>query len=139
APTLDASNRTSSPLLFALCNPLSGDERAPTAASEGAAAATPVLAHLAGAPWPAPGPLLVVRAPLVWVTPNRLTGLAGRPLLVRSGEPLTCPVVTVEQDGRRLWRRRIPHQVSPSRSLRLPVGWTGRVDRSGGPVAVSVA
>ncbi|MEV6575950.1 FAD-dependent oxidoreductase [Streptomyces sp. NPDC051577] len=138
-PGVDASFRTGTPGVFAVGNALRGVERAATAASEGAAAAPPVLAHLAGTPWPEPGPLLVVRAPLVWVTPNRLTGAAGRPLLLRSGEPLTWPSVTVRQDGRLLWRRRIPRPVSPSRSLRLPAGWTARVDRAGGPVVVSLA
>ncbi|MCY0958667.1 NAD(P)/FAD-dependent oxidoreductase [Streptomyces sp. H27-H5] len=138
-PCVDGSFRTRTPGVFAVGNALRGVERAATAASEGAAAAPAVLARLAGAPWPDPGPALVVRAPLVWVTPNRLTGTTGRPLLLRSGEPLTCPVVTVEQDGRRLWRRRIPRAVSPSHSLRLPAGWTARVDPSGGPVVVSVA
>ncbi|MFD6966806.1 NAD(P)/FAD-dependent oxidoreductase [Streptomyces sp. NPDC059949] len=139
-PCVDASFRTSVPGVFAVGNALHGIERAATAAGEGAAAAAPVLAHLAGAPWPEPGPPLEVRPPLLWVTPNRVTGpgTAGRPLLLRSGEPMTCPVVTVSQDGRLLWRRRITGPVSPSRSLRLPPGWTTRVDRSGGPVVVAI-
>lgn len=95
-PAVDASFRTSVPGVFAVGNALHGVERAATAASEGAAAATPVLARLSGAPWPEAGPPLVVRAPLLWVTPNRLTdltdlsdltALAGRPLLLRSGSP----------------------------------------------------
>ncbi|MEU9081138.1 FAD-dependent oxidoreductase [Streptomyces sp. NPDC048357] len=137
-PGVDASFRTSTPGVFAVGNALHGIERAATAAGEGAAAAAPVLAHLAGAPWPEPGPPLEVRAPLLWVTPNRVTGTTGRPLLLRSGEPLTAPVVTVHQDGRPLWRRRVAGPVSPSRSLRLPPGWTARVDRSGGPVVMAL-
>ncbi|MFB6613951.1 oxidoreductase, partial [Streptomyces sp. NPDC056367] len=100
--------------------------------------AAPVLAHLAGAPWPEPGPPLEVRAPLVWVTPNRVTGTAGRPLLLRSGEALTAPVVTVRQDGRLLWRRRAVGRLSPSRSLRVPSTWTTRVDPAGGPVVLAI-
>ncbi|MFC9294051.1 NAD(P)/FAD-dependent oxidoreductase [Streptomyces sp. NPDC057011] len=137
-PSVDASFRTATPGVFAVGNALRGVERAATAAAEGAAAAGPVLARLSGAPWPDPGPLLLVRAPLVWVTPNRLTGIAGRPLLLRSGEPLIGPVVTVAQDGRLLWRRRFPGPVSPSRSLRLPPGWTSRVDWTGGPLVIAV-
>ncbi|MEU9304699.1 FAD-dependent oxidoreductase [Streptomyces sp. NPDC048269] len=135
-PSVDGRFRTSAPGVFAVGNALHGVERATTAASEGAAAADPVLAHLSGSRWPDPGPPLVVRAPLVWVTPNRVTGVAGRPLLVRSGEPLNGPVVSVGQDGRLLWRRWFPGPVSPSRSLRLPPGWTSRVDLTGGPVVV---
>ncbi|MFD9367445.1 NAD(P)/FAD-dependent oxidoreductase [Streptomyces sp. NPDC060020] len=137
-PGVDASFRTSAPGVFAVGNALHGIERAATAAGEGAAAAAPVLAHLAGAPWPEPGPPLEVRAPLLWVTPNRVTGTAARPLLLRSREPLTAPLVTVHQDGRPLWRRRIPATVSPSRSLRLPPSWTSRVDHTGGPVVVAL-
>ncbi|MFJ3928435.1 NAD(P)/FAD-dependent oxidoreductase [Streptomyces sp. NPDC090022] len=137
-PAVDAAFRTSVPGVFAVGNALRGIERAGTAAAEGAAAAAPVLAHLAGAPWPEPGPPLLVRAPLVWVTPNRVTGVFDRPLRLRSGEALTAPVVTVAQDGRLLWRRRIPGPVSPARSLRLPPGWTARVERAGGPVVVGL-
>ncbi|MFJ6718431.1 FAD-dependent oxidoreductase [Streptomyces sp. NPDC091259] len=137
-PCVDASFRTSAPGVFAVGNALRGVESAATAAAEGAAAAVGVLAHLSGAPWPEPGPPLVVRAPLVWVAPNRVTGLAERPLLLRSGEPLTSPEVTVDQDGRLLWRRRFPGRVSPSRSLRLRPGWTARVDPAGGPVTIAL-
>ncbi|UQW99600.1 FAD-dependent oxidoreductase [Streptomyces sp. RerS4] len=137
-PSVDADFRTSAAGVFAVGNALHGIERAATAAYEGACAGAPVLAHLSGAPWPDPGPPLLVRAPLVWVVPNRVTGLVERPLLLRSGEPLTAPVVIAEQDGRPLWRRRFPGTVSPSRSLRLPPGWTTRVDPKGGPVALRV-
>ncbi|MEV7526094.1 FAD-dependent oxidoreductase [Streptomyces sp. NPDC091371] len=137
-PSVDAAFRTTAPGVFGVGNALHGIERAATAAAEGAAAAAPVLAHLAGAPWPEPGPPLEVRAPLLWVAPNRVTGDAGRPLLLRSARPLTGPLVTVVQDGRPLWRRRFIGPVSPSRSLRLPPGWTAGVDRAGGPVVVAV-
>ncbi|MER7822445.1 FAD-dependent oxidoreductase [Streptomyces sp. NPDC096097] len=138
-PAVDASFRTSVPGVFAVGNALHGVERAATAAAEGAAAAAPVLAHLSGAPWPEVGPPLLVRAPLLWVAPNRLTDLVGRPLLLRSGESLTAPVLTAAQDGRLLWRRRFPVRVNPSRSLRLAPGWTDRVDRSGGPVVLGAS
>ncbi|KJK53617.1 NAD(P)/FAD-dependent oxidoreductase [Streptomyces sp. NRRL F-4428] len=137
-PRVDASFRTEAPGVFAVGNALHGIERAATAAREGAAAAAPVLAHLEGAPWPQPGPALEVRAPLLWVTPNRITGTAGRPLLLRSGAPLTAPVVTATQDGRTLWRRRLAGPASPSRSLRVPPRWTVRADRTGGPVVLTL-
>lgn len=59
-------------------------------------------------------------------------------MLLRSDEPLTAPVLTAAQDGRLLWRRRFPVRATPSRSMRLPAGWTDRVDRSGGPVVLAV-
>lgn len=138
-PCVDASFRTAAPGVFAVGNALHGIERAASAAAEGAAAAAPVLAHLAGAPWPEHGPPLQVRAPLVWVTPNRITGVARRPLLLRSAQAVTAPVVAVTQDGRPLWRRRLPLPASPSRSLHLPPHWTARVDPTGGPVVVTLA
>ncbi|WP_327169287.1 NAD(P)/FAD-dependent oxidoreductase [Streptomyces subrutilus] len=137
-PSVDGAFRTATPGVFAVGNALRGVERAATAAAEGAAATGPVLARLAGAPWPEPGARLDVRAPLAWVTPNRIVEPTGRPLLLRSGEPLDHPVVTASQDGRPLWRRRFPGPVSPSRSLRLSPGWTARVDPSGGPVVLSL-
>ncbi|MER6446820.1 NAD(P)/FAD-dependent oxidoreductase [Streptomyces venezuelae] len=137
-PSVDASFRTSAPGVFAVGNLLHGVERAATAAAEGHAAAVPVLARLSGEPWPEPGPVLTVRAPLLWVAPNRLTDPGRRPLLLRSGEPLTAPVLTAAQDGRLLWRRRFPVRMAPSRSLRLPSAWTDRVDRSGGPVVLGI-
>ncbi|MFD6227966.1 NAD(P)/FAD-dependent oxidoreductase [Streptomyces sp. NPDC060232] len=137
-PRVDASFRTEAPGVFAVGNALHGIERAATAAGEGAAAAAPVLAHLEGAPWPQPGPTLEVRAPLLWVTPNRITDAAGRPLLLRSGETVTAPVIRATQDGRPLWRRRLAGPASPSRSLRLPPQWTARVDRTGGPVVLAL-
>ncbi|MFD7553151.1 NAD(P)/FAD-dependent oxidoreductase [Streptomyces sp. NPDC059835] len=137
-PGVDACFRTAQPGVFAVGNALHGVESAATAEAEGAAAAGPVLSHLAGASWPPPGPRLEVRAPLVWVTPNRVTAVTGRPLLLRSGWPVTVPVVTVHQDGRPLWQRRVAGRVSPSRSLRLPPEWTAAVDPAGGPVVVGV-
>ncbi|MFF5706943.1 NAD(P)/FAD-dependent oxidoreductase [Streptomyces sp. NPDC012794] len=138
-PRVDAAFRTGTPGVFAVGNALHGVERAATAAAEGRAAAAPVLARLAGAPWPDAGPPLLVRAPLAWVTPNRVTAPARRPLLLRSAVPLTAPVVEVSQDGRLLWRRRFPGRVPAWRSLRLPPGWTARVDPAGGPVVVGTA
>ncbi|MFJ4780012.1 NAD(P)/FAD-dependent oxidoreductase [Streptomyces sp. NPDC088762] len=138
-PCVDASFRTSAPGVFAVGNALHGIERAATAASEGAAAVAPVRAHLSGASWPEPGPPLLVRPPLVWVAPNRITGTAARPLLLRSAAPLTAPVVAARQDGRLLWRRRIPGRVSPARSMRLSPAWTALVDGAGGPVVLGLA
>ncbi|WP_019884097.1 NAD(P)/FAD-dependent oxidoreductase [Streptomyces purpureus] len=138
-PAVDASFRTSEPGVFAVGNVLRGVERAAVAAAEGAAAADQVLAHLSGAPWPVLGPPLVVRAPLVWVSPNRVTGAGAGRMLLRSGAPLVNPVVTVDQDGARLHRARVLGPVSPWRSMRLPLRWTARVGLDGGPVVIGVA
>ncbi|MFJ3880298.1 NAD(P)/FAD-dependent oxidoreductase [Streptomyces sp. NPDC090077] len=137
-PSVDPSFRTSAPGVFAVGNALRGIEPAATAAAEGAAAAPAVLAHLSGTPWPVPGPALLADPPLFWLTPNHLTASATRPLLLRSREPLTAPLIRARQDGRLLWHRRFPARVGPDRSLRLPPGWTTRVDRAGGPVVLSV-
>ncbi|MFD0355700.1 FAD-dependent oxidoreductase [Streptomyces sp. NPDC127110] len=137
-PSVDPSFRTTTPGVFAVGNALHGAEPAATAAAEGAAAAPAVLAHLAGTPWPAPGPRLLARPPLARLTPNHLTGPATRPLLLRAATPLTAPLIHAHQDGRLLWHHRFPTRLSPHRSLHLPPGWTTRVDMEGGPVVLSV-
>ncbi|RPF44762.1 thioredoxin reductase [Streptomyces sp. Ag109_G2-6] len=137
-PAVDAAFRTGTPGVFAVGNTLHGIESAATAAAEGAAAATPLLAHLSGTPWPTPGPPLLVQPPLAWATPTHLTTPATRPLLVRTAEPLTAPKLQLHQNTRLLWHHRPPTPLTPTRSLRLPPHWTPRVDPDGGPVILSI-
>ncbi|MGE7389371.1 NAD(P)/FAD-dependent oxidoreductase [Streptomyces sp. NPDC004126] len=138
-PSVDPAFRTTTPGVFAVGNALHGAEPAATAAAEGTAAAPAVLAHLTGTPWPTPGPALQVRAPLSWLTPNHLTDPAAGPLLLRAAGPLTAPSIRAHQDGHLLWHHHFPTRLAPHRSLRLPPGWTTRVDREGGPVILSVS
>ncbi|WP_405977904.1 NAD(P)/FAD-dependent oxidoreductase [Streptomyces sp. NBC_00158] len=138
-PCVDPSFRTTTPGVFAVGNALHGIEPAATATAEGTAAAPAVLAHLAGTPWPTPGPRLLVRPPLAWTTPNHLPTPSAHPLLLRSHEPLTAPLIRAHQDTRPLWHHRFPTHLPPHRSLRLPPHWTTRVDPHGGPVVLTIA
>ncbi|MET9428988.1 oxidoreductase [Streptomyces sp. NPDC003036] len=139
-PAVDGAFRTSEAGVFAVGDVLHAVEGAGRAAAEGRAVATAVLAYLAGrAPWPERPVPVVVDAPLRWVTPNRVGGPDDGGFLLRARERLVRPVVSVHQDGRLLYRRRVWRVATPSRSVVLPGGWTGRVDPDGGPVRISAA
>ncbi|GHE08656.1 NAD(P)/FAD-dependent oxidoreductase [Streptomyces alanosinicus] len=139
-PAVDGFLHTSRPGVFAAGNLLHAVEPAATAAREGATAATAVLGFLAGSTgWPAPGIPLTVEAPLRWIAPNRITPAGPpAPYVLRTGAPLTRPVLRVRQDGRLLHRERpAPWTVPPGRTLTLSARWTGQVDPAGGEVRVS--
>ncbi|MFI1068800.1 NAD(P)/FAD-dependent oxidoreductase [Streptomyces puniciscabiei] len=138
-PAVDGALRTSRPGVFAAGNVLHAVEPAGTAAAEGTRVAGAVLGFLAGAPWPDPGVPLAVEAPLRWIAPNRVTP-ADPPAryVLRTGTPLTRPVLRVHQDGRLLHRERPTLGTAlPNRTLSLTTRWTGRVDPEGGEVRVS--
>ncbi|MEU0051018.1 FAD-dependent oxidoreductase [Streptomyces sp. NPDC006309] len=138
-PAVGGSLHTSRPGVLAAGNVLHAVEPAGTAAREGARAAGAVLDLLAGAPWPDPGVPVTVEAPLRWIVPNRVTPGA-RPArhVLRTGTPLTRPVLLVHQDGRLLHRER-PGTASPHRPLTLTDRWHDLVDPGGGEVRVSTA
>jgi thioredoxin reductase len=130
-PAVDASLRTTRPGLFAAGNVLHGAEPADVAALSGRHVCAAVLAHLHGEPWPAARIPIDCRAPLRWMVPG-----PGR-FLVRADLELILPLVKLVQDGRRLWRGRLPH-LGPGRSARLPAAWVAGVDADGGPIDVRV-
>ncbi|MFD9316155.1 NAD(P)/FAD-dependent oxidoreductase [Streptomyces sp. NPDC060053] len=160
-PAVDGALRTSRPGVFAVGSVLHAVESAATAVREGAHAAGAVLDHLArvapladadhppDADYPPdadhpPGadradavPLLV-DPPLRWIAPNRVTPADRLPYVLRTATRLTRPVLRVTQNGRVLHRERLWTAVLPNRTLRLPAGWTHRVDPQDGPVHVSV-
>ncbi|MET9953801.1 FAD-dependent oxidoreductase [Streptomyces sp. NPDC006339] len=147
-PSVDPSLRTPVPGVFAAGNLLRGVEPAVVAAAEGRSVASAVLAHLAGAPWPKPDLALRPAGGLDWVTPGRLVpdpAAASAPvpgpvpvpvLLLRPSERLSQPTLTVTQDDRRLYERRLPALLEPHRSLRHAATWAGAADPAGGPVTV---
>ncbi|MER6025672.1 FAD-dependent oxidoreductase [Streptomyces sp. NPDC001851] len=138
-PAVDGALRTSRTGVFAAGNLLHAVERAGTAAAEGARAAGAVLDFLSGAPWPGPGTPLVVDAPLRWIAPNRVNEDAPPARYVlRTGAPLTRPVLRIHQDGRLLHHERPgPGPALPNRTLTLTARWHDRVDPEGGEVRVS--
>ncbi|MFF5859205.1 FAD-dependent oxidoreductase [Streptomyces sp. NPDC012751] len=140
-PATAGLGHTSRPGVFAAGDLLHAVEPAGTAAREGARAAGAVLDFLAGAPWPEPGVPVVVSAPLRWIAPNRVTPAAppaGH--VLRTGIPLSRPVLHVRQDGRLLHRERLgPGTALPDRTLSLGARWHDRVDPEGGPVRISTA
>ncbi|MFB7865678.1 FAD-dependent oxidoreductase [Streptomyces sp. NPDC056069] len=136
-PSVDPEYRTSVPGVFAAGNLLRGIEPAPAAAAEGRRAADAALAHLSGAPWPAPGLPLLTAGALHWLCPGRLTAPAPT-LLLRPTARLVRPTLTVRQDARLLLERRIPALLEPHRSLRHTATWAGEADPAGGPVVVGL-
>ncbi|MER7515693.1 FAD-dependent oxidoreductase [Streptomyces sp. NPDC126499] len=139
-PSVDPALRTPVPGVFAAGNLLRGVEPAVVAAAEGRAVATAVLAHLAGAAWPEPGPALLAAGSLRWVTPGRLSACgasASVPTLsLRPSERLVHPTLTVTQDDRLLYRRRLPARLEPHRSLRHAAAWAAGADPAAGAVTV---
>ena len=142
-PSVDPALRTTRPGLFAAGNLLHGAETADVAALSGRHVASAVIRHLEGAPWPTARIPIRCEHPLTWISPNGLTTLPatapprGR-FLLRSSEALTAPRIGLFQDGRPLWRGRLPRLV-PGRSGRLPFAWTQAVDPGGGPVLAALA
>jgi thioredoxin reductase len=128
-PAVDPSLRTTRPGLFAAGNVLHGAEPADVAALSGRHVCAAVLAHLHGDPWPVARIPIDCRAPLRWMVPG-----PGR-FLLRADLELILPLVELVQDGRRLWRGRLPY-LGPGRSARLPAAWVEGVDADGGPIVV---
>jgi hypothetical protein len=141
-PSVDPALHTTRPGLFAAGNLLHGAETADVAALSGRHVAVGVLRYLEGRPWPGVRVPIRCQAPLHWIAPNAVadpspTAVPGRGFLLRAHERLTTPLVELVQDGRTLWRGRLP-RLMPGRSARLPTTWTLGVDVGGGPVEVRV-
>jgi hypothetical protein len=143
-PAVDPSLRTTRPGLFAAGNLVQGAEAADVVALSGRHAAAAVLRHLGGEPWPTARLPIACQPPLRWIAPNAVvaarSGAAPPPrrrFLLRADAFLTLPLLELCQDGRRLWRGRLP-QLGPGRSSALPSGWTGALDPGGGPVVARV-
>jgi thioredoxin reductase len=142
-PSVDPALHTTRPGLFAAGNLLHGAETADVAALSGRHAADSVLRYLEGQPWPLVRVPIRCRPPLHWIAPNAVTlppspaaPTRGR-FLLRADEILAAPLVELVQDGRALWRGRLP-RLLPGRSARLPASWTAAVDVDGGPVEARV-
>jgi thioredoxin reductase len=144
-PAVDPSLRTTRPGLFAAGNLLHGAEPADVAALSGRHAASTVIRYLGGEPWPAARTAIACHPPLRWIAPNAVAGRSIAELtpprqrfLLRAHKPLSTPVVQLDQDGRPLWRGRLP-RLGPGRSARLPADWTPAVDPAGGPIHARVS
>lgn len=140
-PRVDDRLRTTRPGLFAAGNVLHGAETADVAALAGRHVAESVLAHLAGAPWPAAGVPILCEPPLGWIAPNLVRDGGGSPAtpqrrryLLRAREELSRPRVALAQDGRTLLELRL-RRLGPGRSASLPPAWTSQVHPDRGPVA----
>jgi hypothetical protein len=143
-PSVDPALRTTRPGLFAAGNLLHGAETADVAALSGRHAAASVVRYLDGEPWPTARTRIQCESPLHWIAPNAVTAppttLVAPPrdrFLLRAHELLAAPVVELAQDGRSLWRGRVP-RVMPGRSARLSPSWTASVEPGGGPVIARV-
>jgi thioredoxin reductase len=137
-PAVDGALRTSRPGVFAVGSVLHPVESAAMAVREGAHAAGRVMEWLTEGAWAwSAGVPVTAEPPLRWIAPGRVTPTDRLPYVLRTTTLLTRPVLEVAQDGRVLYRHRLRTAV-PNRTLRLPAGWTGRVDPRGGAVRVRV-
>jgi thioredoxin reductase len=142
-PRVDTGLRTARPGVFAAGNLLHGAEPADVAALSGRHAAATAARWLAGeAPWPEPCVPIVCRPPLRWISPNAVGPARDAPprgrFALRSTAFRSAPALEVAQDGRLLWRGRLPRLV-PGRSTSLSARWLASVDAAGGPVEVRIA
>ncbi|MFB6813375.1 FAD-dependent oxidoreductase [Streptomyces sp. NPDC056347] len=141
-PAYDEAHRTDRTGVFAVGNLLHGVESAGHAFAEGRAVAAPVLRHLTTGAWPTGRPAVAVDAPLRWVAPNLVgpdgTLPTGGRFLLRADRRLIAPLLTVRQDGRELYRRRLLRPAEPGSSFPLRAGWLDRVEPDGGTVRITV-
>ncbi|MGW2491517.1 NAD(P)/FAD-dependent oxidoreductase [Streptomyces sp. NPDC001606] len=141
-PLIDSALRTSRPGFFAVGNLLHLADTADVAALDGRHVARQVMAHLHGAPRPAPGVRLIAEAPFRWVAPQLLRPGDPAPprsrLLLWSDAYVRRPQVYVQQDGRVLARRTLPWPASPGRVFRVPSSVLADVSPVGGPVRIGL-
>jgi len=142
-PRVDPALRSTRAGVFAAGNLVQGAEPADVAALGGRHVARTVARWLSGPrEWPAPGPPIVTRPPLGWISPNGLGSgrdapLRGR-LQLRSESFLRRPLVEVRQGRRLLWRGHVAH-LQPGRSRRLDARWLAAADPGGEEIEVSIA
>jgi NADPH-dependent 2,4-dienoyl-CoA reductase/sulfur reductase-like enzyme len=141
-PLVDTALRTSRPGVFAIGNLVHPVDTADVVALDGRHVADHVVAHLDGRPTPGGGVRVVAEAPLRWVTPGVLRPEDPAPprhrLLAWPDSLIRFPTVVARQDGRIVGRKALPWACSPGRAFRIPSGILDGVDRSGGPVRLSV-
>jgi NADPH-dependent 2,4-dienoyl-CoA reductase/sulfur reductase-like enzyme len=139
-PRVDAGLHTARRGLFAAGNLLHGAEPADIASLSGRHAAASVAGWLADRDsWPQPQLPIECRDPLHWISPNAVSRTEELPprlrFALRSKAFLRAPAIEIRQDGRLLWKGRLPRLV-PGRSASLPWRWIGMVDPTGGPIEV---
>jgi hypothetical protein len=140
-PQVDTVLRTTRAGLFAAGNLLQGAEPADVAALSGRHAAAAVAGWLDQSDrWRERVPI-VCRPPLLWISPNAISGVVPPPqgrFAVRPSTFVSRPALEIRQDGRILWRGRLRRLV-PGRSSHVPSSWLSRVDLEGGEIEVSTA
>jgi thioredoxin reductase len=139
-PRVDAGLRTARRGLLAAGNLLHGAEPADIAALSGRHAAASAVTWLAEQDsWPQPHLPIVCCEPLHWISPNAISSTEEPPprrrFTLRSRAFLRGPTIEIRQDGRRLWKGRLPRLV-PGRSASLPCRWIASVDPAGGPIEI---
>jgi hypothetical protein len=141
-PRVDTGLRTTRPGVFAAGNVLQGAEPADVAALSGRHAAASVARCLSEPNvWPAAAVAVTCRPPLRWISPNAVGPTRDAPprrrFALRSTALLRRPEIEIRQDGRRLWRGRVP-RLGPGRSASLPPEWVAAVDPADSAVEVAL-
>lgn len=140
-PQVDTALRTTQAGLFAVGNLLQGAEPADIAALSGRHAAASVAGWLAQSDrWPGRVPI-VCRPPLLWISPNAISGGEPPPrdrFALRSSTFLAGVEIEIRQHDQLLWSGRLRRMV-PGRSSSLPASWLLDVDPHGSPIDVQLA
>jgi thioredoxin reductase len=139
-PLVDFGLRTSRPGVFAAGNVIHPVDTADMAALDGRQVAFSVRDWLRHGTVTSSAIRLLPGAGLRWITPGR-TG-SGRPLRRLSAwadRAIRFPVVTVEQDGRVVARRRLAGPAAPGRVTRIPSALVAGLDPAGGDATVHLS
>ena len=145
-PSVDTELRTSVPGVYAVGNLLHPVVTADVAALDGRHVAAAVLEDLVApdSPWGGgAGVAVEVRAPLRWVTPDRVVDPTVAPprgrFVLWANEFVAPARVEVRQGDRLLARMLSPRPLVPNRPFEIGAGWLPKVVPGGGPVVIEVS
>ena len=118
-PAIDTGARTRHPGIFASGNLVHPASTAQACAQDGTRSGASIVDWLDGGRWPEAWTDIDVEAPLEWSSPTAVSIGESAPLRLQSTRAFDRPRLTMEQDGRALWKGRVPW-VRPGRPFAIP-------------------
>lgn len=134
-PLVDTRARTRTPGIFAAGNVIHPASTADSCARDGGHIAAAVLPWLSDSTWPDTWSTIEVAAPLLWSAPGLFVPGESGPLRLQTAQAANGPRLVIEQDGRAIWRGRLPY-IRPTRPFALPAA---ALAGARGPVRIRVA